>query len=150
MLRHLHILFLIFTCTLGARAQDYARLTNLPHVYINTFSGRSVTSKTTYVLARMWMVDEQDSVAFYDSLEIRGRGNSTWNMAKKPYKLKFHEKEKLLGKGYAKAKKWTLMPVGSKWELYIPQELAYGDRESGKIPPFSTLIFTVELLEIEK
>ena len=49
-------------------------------------------------------------------------------------------------KGWTEA--LTMMPVGSKWELYIPQELAYGDRESGKIPPFSMLIFTVELLEI--
>lgn len=44
----------------------------------------------------------------------------------------------------------TMMPVGSKWELYIPQELAYGSREAGKIKPFSTLIFEVELLSIEK
>ena len=44
----------------------------------------------------------------------------------------------------------TMMPVGSKWELYIPQELAYGVRETGQIKPFSTLIFEVELLEIEK
>ena len=51
-------------------------------------------------------------------------------------------------------KGWTealmMMPVGSKWELYIPQELGYGSREQGKIPPFSMLIFTVELLGIEK
>ena len=50
---------------------------------------------------------------------------------------------------------WTealqLMPVGSKWMLYIPQELAYGNREAGDvIKPFSTLIFEVELLEIVK
>ena len=51
-------------------------------------------------------------------------------------------------------KGWTealqMMPVGSKWELYIPQELAYGAKEQGKIPPFSCLIFTVELLDIVK
>ena len=49
---------------------------------------------------------------------------------------------------------WTealcLMPVGSKWELYIPYNLAYGERAAGQIPPFSTLIFTVELLSIEE
>ena len=44
-----------------------------------------------------------------------------------------------------------LMPVGSKWVLYIPQELAYGSREAGdKIKPYSALIFEVELLEITK
>jgi FKBP-type peptidyl-prolyl cis-trans isomerase FklB len=42
------------------------------------------------------------------------------------------------------------MPVGSKWELYIPYDLAYGDRDTGKIKPYSTLIFTVELLGIEE
>ena len=52
-------------------------------------------------------------------------------------------------KGWTEA--LTMMPVGSKWELYIPQELAYGSRETGgQIKPFSTLIFEVELLEIEK
>lgn len=42
------------------------------------------------------------------------------------------------------------MPVGSKWEVYIPQELGYKDREQQKIPPFSCLVFTVELHEIVK
>lgn len=49
---------------------------------------------------------------------------------------------------------WTegvqLMPVGSKFRFYIPQELGYGAREAGSIPAYSTLIFEVELLGIEK
>lgn len=49
---------------------------------------------------------------------------------------------------------WTeglqLMPVGSMYELYIPHELGYGARGAGNvIPPYSTLIFQVELLGIE-
>ena len=38
------------------------------------------------------------------------------------------------------------MPVGSVWEIIIPSELAYGEREAGPIKPFSTLIFKIELL----
>jgi len=50
---------------------------------------------------------------------------------------------------------WTevlqLMPVGSKWEVYIPYNLAYGERGAGaNIPPYATLIFEIELLDIEK
>lgn len=43
----------------------------------------------------------------------------------------------------------THMPVGSIWEVYIPQELAYGEQQRGSdIKPFSMLIFNIELLEI--
>lgn len=48
---------------------------------------------------------------------------------------------------------WTealqMMAQGSKWELYIPSELAYGPGGNGPIPPASTLIFEVELLEVK-
>lgn len=53
-------------------------------------------------------------------------------------------------------KGWTevlqLMPVGSKWEVYIPSDLGYGERgtPSGDIAPNETLVFTIELLEIVK
>ncbi len=49
-------------------------------------------------------------------------------------------------------KGWTealvRMPAGSVWEVYVPQELAYGDREQGMIKPFSTLIFKIELISV--
>ena len=44
----------------------------------------------------------------------------------------------------------TMMPVGSKWRLFVPSDLAYGDRDTGSIKPYSTLIFDVELVEIVK
>ncbi len=43
-----------------------------------------------------------------------------------------------------------LMPAGSKFKFYIPYELGYGEQGAGPIPPYSTLIFDVELLSIEK
>ncbi len=51
-------------------------------------------------------------------------------------------------------KGWTegmqLMPVGSKYKLYIPQELGYGLNRAGQIPPGSALIFEIELLDVKK
>jgi FKBP-type peptidyl-prolyl cis-trans isomerase len=49
---------------------------------------------------------------------------------------------------------WTeilqLMPVGSKWKVFIPYNLAYGSQGAGPIQPYSTLIFEIELLDIVK
>lgn len=51
-------------------------------------------------------------------------------------------------KGWVEA--LQLMPVGSKWRLTIPQDLAYGEQGAGRaIPPFAALVFEVELLDIE-
>ena len=51
-------------------------------------------------------------------------------------------------KGWTEA--LTTMPVGSKWQLYIPYELAYGERQAGQSPPYSTLVFDLELVSIVK
>lgn len=52
-------------------------------------------------------------------------------------------------KGWTEA--LTMMPVGSEWEVYIPQELAYGERTAGpSIKPFSALIFKIKLIDIVK
>jgi hypothetical protein len=101
------LLQLIIVClfsVLNLHAQ-YVQKTDLPTIYIETFNGQSIASKDYYIYCRLHYVDETGSVVSYDSVSIRGRGNSTWNLAKKPYKLKFLNKEKFLGKGYAKAKK---------------------------------------------
>lgn len=50
-------------------------------------------------------------------------------------------------KGWVEA--LQLMPTGSKWRLFIPSDLAYGNRGTGGIPPNSVLIFDVELLDIK-
>lgn len=113
--RTLYIFVLLLSFLLPSAAQmangqeqDFVQLSNLPTLYINTYDGKAITSKTSYKLATMWRV-EGDSIAVYDSLQIRGRGNSTWNLEKKPYRIKFQKKQKFLGKGHANARNWTLM-----------------------------------------
>ena len=94
---------------LGVSAQEqFVQKSNLPTLYINTFNRQAVTSKTNYIYATLYYVDEQ-GVTQYDSLQIRGRGNSTWGLAKKPYRIKFQEKTRILGPDRAKAKSWTLL-----------------------------------------
>jgi len=110
MLRSFVLSFLLLlTAVVGVKAQ-YVLKSDLPAIYINTFDGTGITSKEVYKYCQLRYVDEDGTVTLYDSTSIKGRGNSTWRqMSKKPYKLKFLTKQKFLGKGYAKAKKWTLL-----------------------------------------
>ena len=102
------LLLMLMMIPLGALAQ-WNKITDLPAVYIETFDHMPIYSKDTYIYANIYLVNDEGHLETYDSVQIRGRGNSTWNMSKKPYRIKFKQKEKLLGKGYAKAKKWTLL-----------------------------------------
>jgi len=98
----------LFLFVLPVHAQDHPQLTNLPTVYVETLNGWAITSRTNYTLCTLTYVDGEETVT-YDSVEIRGRGNSTWNLAKKPYRIKFPQSIRFLGKDRAKARSWTLL-----------------------------------------
>ncbi len=88
----------------------YQQLTTVPTIFINTENGVGVTSKEDYVNAYVTVrgaENEEDNISEVLT-EIKGRGNSTWGMAKKPYRLKFDEKIKFLG-NEAKEKNWVLL-----------------------------------------
>lgn len=92
-----------------AAAQDHhEQLTTLPTLYIETFDRQDVTDHDNYKYCRMVMVNGADT-ARYDSVKIRGRGNTTWGLPKKPYRIKFPKKTRLLGPQEAKAKDWVLL-----------------------------------------
>lgn len=90
------------------QAQEYVQLTDLPTLYIDTEGKQTITSKEDYISSTVRYVDG-NGVTLYENVSIRGRGNSTWGLAKKPYRLKFASKEKFLGKDHANAKSWTLL-----------------------------------------
>jgi FKBP-type peptidyl-prolyl cis-trans isomerase FklB len=72
----------------------------------------------------------------------------------KKFESSYDNKEPVQFKVNQVIKGWTealkMMRVGSKWKLFIPTELAYGERAGGNIKPNSVLIFEIELLSIEK
>jgi spore coat protein CotH len=83
--------------------------TGLPIIKIDTHNGRAVTSKEYYISADIEIIDPNNSRNNLKStVEIRGRGNSTWKPPnKKPYRLKFPKKTSLFG--YEAAKSWVLL-----------------------------------------
>ena len=80
----------------------------------------------------------------YEGRTLEGKVFDSSYKRKTPLKLRANQTIK----GWTDA--LVHMPVGSTWEVYIPQELAYGARESGDIKPFSALIFKIELISVDK
>lgn len=82
--------------------------TGIPVLFINTENSDSILSKDTYLNATAYLDASIENPAwnFEGSLQVKGRGNSTWGMPKKPYKLKFTNKASLLG-----------MPADKEWVL---------------------------------
>ena len=92
---------------------ELARKQNIPHIYINV-NGQQIKDKKTYIKGTVTIKDPEK--LFSDEAEqvlemtkdgIRGRGNSTWDWPKKPYKLKFDSKVSILG--FPKDKEWCLL-----------------------------------------
>ena len=80
--------------------------TALPTLRITTLNGVAITSKETYVAGSFELLDGSGARQAGGTLEIRGRGNSTWNYPKKPYRLKLTDSVGLLG-----------MPANRHWVL---------------------------------
>jgi len=99
--------FGLFIATSNLSGQ--VQLTNIPTIYINTIGGAAITSKTVYVPGFLTVVGGDSSdVRVNDTIEIRGRGNSTWGAVKKPYRIKFNQKRHLLNMK-DDAKDWVLL-----------------------------------------
>ena len=87
----------------------YPQITDIPSLYIETEDAHPIDSKETYLSCRVVLV-EKGGRTLYDSVQVRGRGNSTWMMSpKKPYRLKFRAAIPLLGEGHATSRDWTLL-----------------------------------------
>ena len=90
---------------------EVTAFTGLPVMYINTEGNVDITSKDNYLNATIKIVEDIKTRGAGDvwtsDVKIKGRGNSTWSLPKKPYKLKFNEKVSLLGE--PKDKEWVLL-----------------------------------------
>lgn len=98
-------------------ASDRIWFSKLPVVYINTDDGAEITSKTEYKSASMLIQGSQkygDAKKYnYDgTIQIKGRGNSTWSNPKKPYKIKLDTSTDIFG--FGKNKHWVLL--ANYWE----------------------------------
>lgn len=101
------------TITGGTLQKDYTvfvhSFTGLPVVWIETKGRQDITSKDEYLKASFRMDGDMETYenSILDSVNIKGYGNSTWSMPKKPYRLKFDEKVSLLSE--PKDRSWVLL-----------------------------------------
>lgn len=81
--------------------------TEIPALHINT-NNQPIESRSQYVAGNLKAFESRKSIAVFEGeIEIKGRGNSTWDFPKKPYKIKLNEKAKFLGMN--SSKKWVLL-----------------------------------------
>ena len=109
-------------------------------LYLNT-NGTAITSKDVYVTGTLKLVGNFKDVLFDGKTEVKGRGNSTWDMPKKPYRIKLDKKASLLG--MPENKNWVLLANYADKSL-IRSELAFSlSRSIGR--PFTVASRYIEL-----
>ena len=91
------------------------RIAAVPRIDIDIDGGNYVTSKDYYLNAKFRISGNGVYEDFVDSVQIKGRGNSSWSANKKPYRLKFDEKVKPFG--LTKGKSWVLLANAQKGSL---------------------------------
>ena len=88
-----------------AAAAEISSDNQLPVIEIQTQYNRPISSKDRYAEAEMSLTDGDEVLSF--GIQIRGRGNTTWGLPKKPYRIKLNEKADLLGLG--ESRHWILL-----------------------------------------
>ena len=87
---------------------NYKNLTGLPILFINTDGNRQILDKENWIAGNFSIMDSNGEYIFQkNELEIKGRGNTTWQNPKKPYALKLGSKTELFG--MPKHKRWVLL-----------------------------------------
>ena len=119
----------------------------LPLVHINTEDSLPITTKDYYLGANLWIEDEQHALGSPESplaIEVKGRGNWTWNfLVKKPYKIKFAKKQSPLG--LDNSKHFILKPDAGDNSGYLRNESGFElSRQLGM--PYTTRQYPVELV----
>lgn len=100
------LLLLFVLCLLPAMAQQ--QYSNIPTLYITTDNNVAISNKTTWLPGNVVVVSEDSTLQLDETMQIRGRGNSTWNMAKKPYRIKLDSKHNFLNLP-ARERDWVLL-----------------------------------------
>ncbi len=93
----------------GEIYEDSAYFSRLPVMYIDTDDGLPVTTKAEYKngMMRLWSSSGSGKAEYDGKIQIKGRGNTSWNFPKKPYRIKLDKKADLLGMGANK--NWVLI-----------------------------------------
>lgn len=113
----------------------------VPRIDIDIDGGKSVTSKEIYLNANFRITGYGVYDDFEDSVQIKGRGNSTWSYPKKPYRLKFDSKVKPFG--LTKGKSWVLLANYQRGSL-LANAIAMKIGQLAEVP-YANHIIPVEL-----